>query len=75
MGICDCNADYYQFEIYDGYVLKYIATLDQDDCDESQCAYQPEADLVTRKYRWRVRAYAYDAWAAYSSYSKFKISK
>jgi subtilisin family serine protease len=68
-------ADYYQFEIYDGYVLKYIGTLDQDDCDESQCAYQPEADLVARKYRWRVRAYAYDVWAAYSSFSKFKISK
>jgi subtilisin family serine protease len=68
-------AEYYQFEIYDGYVLKYIAALDQDDCDESQCAYRPETDLATKKYRWRVRAYAYNVWAAYSSFSKFRITK
>jgi hypothetical protein len=70
------TAERYQFEIYDGYILKFVAsTIDSSSCNSGQCTYQPDVTLDAKKYRWRVRAFADGDWAAYTAFIKFKILK
>jgi len=66
-------ATLYQYQLYKGGTLVYAENVTTSVCDATTCSVTPTTELSGGDYTWRVGAYVYGSWKAFTDPEPFTV--